>query len=76
VPEIGILASRDPVAIDQAAADLVNSAQGLEPSALKRNHESGKDKFRDIYPNVDWTIQLDYAAHMGLGTRLYELVTI
>ncbi len=76
VSDIGILASRDPVAIDQAAADLVNDAQGLEPSALKRNHARGKDKFRDIYPNVDWTIQLDYAAHMGLGTRQYELVKI
>jgi hypothetical protein len=76
VPDIGIIASRDPVAIDQAAADLVNAEQGIEGSALKTNHAKGKDKFRDIYPNVDWHTQLDYACSLGLGSREYELVRI
>jgi hypothetical protein len=76
VPDIGIIASRDPVAIDQAAADLVNAEQGIEGSALKTNHAKGKDKFRDIYPNVDWNTQLDYACSLGLGSREYELVKI
>ena len=76
VPDIGILASRDPVAVDQAAADLVNDEQGLENSALKKNHARGKDKFRDIYPNVDWELLLNYAVTLGLGRREYELVKI
>jgi hypothetical protein len=76
VPDIGILASCDPVAIDQAGADLVNAEQGIEGSALQTNQARGKDKFQDIYPNVDWNIQLDYACALGLGSREYELVKI
>ncbi len=76
VADIGIVASNDPVAIDQASADLVNQAQGLPNSALTTNLEPGKDKFRAIYPNVDWEIQLQYAEQIGLGTRDYELVKI
>ena len=76
VADIGIVASNDPVAIDQASADLVNQAQGRKDSALSENLEPGKDKFRDLYPNVDWEIQLDYAERLGLGTREYELIKI
>ncbi len=61
VPDLGVLASLDPVAIDQAAIDLVNQA-------------AGKDVFRELYPNVDWTVQLQYAAEIGLGSGKYELV--
>jgi len=75
VGDIGILASRDPVAIDQAAADLVNQSRGLPGSALKKR-SPGVDKFKDIYPQVDWPIQLDYAEQLGLGTRSYELVKV
>jgi hypothetical protein len=76
VPDIGIVASEDPVAIDQAAADLVNQAQGRTDSVLKSSISPGQDKFMDIYPNVDWRIQLDYAEKVGLGTRNYKLVAI
>ena len=76
VPDIGIAASRDPVALDRASADLVNAEQGIENSALKTSHARGADKFRDIYPQVDWEIQLAYAAKLGLGRREYELITI
>ena len=75
VGDIGILASRDPVAIDQAAADLVNQARGLMGSALKEMGP-GTDKFKDIYPQVDWPLQLEYAEQLRLGAREYELVKI
>ncbi|MFH1596367.1 MAG: DUF362 domain-containing protein [Pseudomonadota bacterium] len=75
VGDLGILASRDPVAIDQACADLVNKSRGLPGSALK-NKSAGTDKFKDIYPQVDWPIQLEYAAQLGLGAREYELVKV
>ncbi len=67
VPDIGILASDDPVAIDQACADLVNQTAG---------RIAGKDKFRSLYPNVDWNIQLNYAEQIGLGQRKYQLISI
>lgn len=76
VPDIGILASLDPVAVEQASVDLVNSEQGLVESALKSNHAKGEDKFRGLYPEVDWEIQLDYAQSLGLGTRSYELIMV
>jgi uncharacterized Fe-S center protein len=73
VRNIGIVASTDPVAIDQASVDLVNREPALPESCLTTNMEKGKDKFKGIYPNVDWTIQLDYAQSLGLGSRSYKL---
>jgi len=62
-PDVGILASADPVALDQACADLVIEA-------------AGKDPFRETHPSVDWTVQLSYAEEVGLGTRSYRLKTL
>jgi len=76
VNDIGILSSEDPVAIDQASADLVNREQGNRASKLTKHWDPGEDKFRALYPQVDWTIQLSYAEEIGLGTRNYELITI
>ncbi len=76
VNDIGMLASEDPVAIDQASVDLVNQEEGNRSSKLTKNWEAGRDKFRAIYPEVDWSIQLAYAEEIGLGTREYELIKI
>lgn len=76
VPDIGVLASDDPVAIDQASADLVNQQPGIATSALQSNHEPGGDKFRGVAPEVDWTLQLRYGEEIGLGTRSYKLVKL
>lgn len=76
VNDIGILASEDPVAIDQASVDLVNQQEGNRSSKLPKHWHSGGDKFRALYPQVDWTIQLAYAEEIGLGTRAYELIKI
>lgn len=73
VPNVGILASTDPVAIDQASADLVNGQEGYKDSALKYGHTRGGDKFRGVYPEIDWQVQLDTASSLGLGTRRYRL---
>ncbi|MGQ9689493.1 MAG: DUF362 domain-containing protein [Desulfobaccales bacterium] len=75
VGDIGILASTDPVAIDQACADLVNKAPGLPGSQLK-DLAPGADKFKDIYPQIDWPIQLEYAEKLGLGSREYVLTAV
>lgn len=75
VQDLGILASTDPVAIDQAAVDLVNQAQGNPHSILGERHDE-VDKFRVIHPHVDWSIQLAYGEKIGLGTRDYKLITL
>ena len=76
VRDIGIVASTDPVAIDQASADLVNAEEAFAGTCLKHNTQPGEDKFKGLYPDVDWEIQLDYAETIGLGTRKYELVKL
>ena len=74
VNDIGICASTDPVAIDQACADLVNGARGNEGSALQSGHEPGGDKFRGCWPEIPWEVQLEHGEKIGLGSRNYELV--
>ncbi|MEJ2201637.1 MAG: DUF362 domain-containing protein [Desulfuromonadaceae bacterium] len=76
VPDLGILASTDPVALDQACVDLVNQAQGLPDTALSSGHEPGGDKFRGVHPEIDWTITLAHAEKIGIGTRRYVLTRL
>ena len=59
--DVGIVAGTDPVALDQASYDLVNKAYG-------------KNFFKEIYHEIDSTIQLKYAQELGLGSREYTLV--
>lgn len=72
VGDIGVLASTDPVAIDQAAYDLVKAAAGL-PGSLGEGMKPGEDKFA-ILSGVDGAHAMEYAESMGLGRRTYELV--
>lgn len=76
VPDIGILASTDPVALDQACYDLVNAARGNQNSELKCNHEEGADKFKGVHAHSRGEIQLTYGESIGLGSTTYELVEI
>lgn len=76
VKDIGILASIDPVAIDAASCDLVNNEESIPGTAIKTPLKRGEDKWRAIYPSIDWNIQLDHAVKMGLGEREYTLVKI
>jgi len=76
VPDVGILASKDPVAIEQASLDLINGQPGLKGTALKNSFAVGEDKFKDLFPNVDTQLQIKYAEELGLGTREYDLIEI
>ena len=76
VGDIGIVASTDPLAIDQACVDLVNSQPYLESSLLNGIEQPCPDKIRAVYPQIDWQHQLDYASKLGLGSREYELITV
>ena len=76
VLDIGILVSTDPVALDQAFADMVNQAHGLPDTAMKTGHDPGCDKFRGVYPQIDWEVQLEHGEKVGLGQRAYELVRL
>ena len=72
VPNIGILASFDPVALDMACADLVNQAATIPGSVA--DVDGCDDVFTRIHPNTKWKVTIDHAVKMGMGTTEYELI--
>lgn len=76
VPDQGIFASTDPVALDQACLDAIQQAPGNRQTRLTNAFAAGDDKIRDIYPKVPYLCQLEHAEKIGIGSRAYELVPI
>jgi uncharacterized Fe-S center protein len=90
VPDIGIFASKDPVAIDKATADAIINSPGIRGSAAEEINamNPGDDKFLkladwqpfEIFKNEDqtreWRLQFEVAEKLGLGTQKYELIMI
>ncbi|HRU05276.1 MAG TPA: DUF362 domain-containing protein [Candidatus Brocadiia bacterium] len=75
IQDIGVLCSRDPVAIEQATFDLVRQGQGLASCDWGKGGP-GEDKFRALYPEHDSELTMRYAEEMGLGTRKYTLTEV
>lgn len=77
VPDIGMAASFDPVALDRACVDLVNKAPAIQGSLLgDKNYHEGDDKFTHIHPNTNWKRALEHGEAIGLGTQEYELIVV
>jgi uncharacterized Fe-S center protein len=82
VPDIGIFAGFDPVAVDKACIDAVNAAPSIGASIISERQETHKDgqghqdHFKDIHPGTDWQSQLAHAEKIGLGSVSYELITV
>ena len=88
VNDIGMFASFDPVAIDQACADAVMASEPLPnteltDSAAKMEHnhehlegEQAKDPFCITHPDTDWRVCIAHAEKIGLGTSKYELIEV
>ncbi len=90
IPDLGMAASTDPVALDQACVDLVNAAPTLRTENMLQDKENAahagcechhhheteheEDKFRILHPNTNWQAGLRYAEEIGIGTREYELI--
>lgn len=62
-PDVGIVASDDMVAVDQAAADLLNAGRKT-------------DLFKELQPETRYVRQLEYGEQLGLGSRKYELIEV
>lgn len=91
-PDLGMLASFDPVALDQACADLVMAAPRLDHGnavedalAGKAGHgreagvhvcDHGHDVFKLVHPDTDWPSGLAHGEKIGLGTRGYTLIKV
>ena len=63
--DIGILASTDPIAIDQACIDLVYNSK-----------DPGRDHFVERVERQNGIHTIEAAAELGFGTREYELINI
>lgn len=79
LPDVGIFASFDPVALDQACVDACLHATPMPNSQLSDNladphWHHHHDNFLDSNPNVRWKETLEHAEKIGLGTREYELI--
>jgi len=80
VPDLGMAASFDPVALDQACADLVMAAPALPGSQICSDHTHGdmhgEDKFKAAHPDTFWQAGLEHGEKIGLGNQTYELITV
>ena len=79
LPDIGMFASFDPVALDQACVDACNKETPIKGSLLdERMHEEHfhdhHDHFTNSTPESEWKSCLEHAQKIGLGNREYELI--
>ena len=78
VPNVGMFASFDPVALDMACVDAVNAQTPLRGSAADDEHAKAHvhDHFQRLHPDTNWRSCLEHGEKIGIGTREYELIKI
>ncbi|GMO48559.1 MAG: DUF362 domain-containing protein [Termitinemataceae bacterium] len=76
IPDIGMFASADPVALDQACFDAARAAPIINTSILSERKLQSGDHFIDLHPATDGKTQLSHAQKIKLGTTDYELTKI
>lgn len=78
VPNVGVFASFDPVALDMACVDAVNAQTPLRGSAADDAHAKAHvhDHFQRLHPDTNWRSCLEHGEKIGIGTREYELIKI
>ena len=76
IPDVGMFASFDPVALDLACADAVNAQVANPGSKLAAADRTGLDNLTAPFPHTSWRAQIEHAKKIGLGEDSYELVNI
>ena len=76
VPDVGIFASFDPVALDKACADAGNNSPALAGSLLDECEHCHGDHFADVSPSTNWRSCLEHAEKLGLGSMAYKLIKV
>lgn len=78
VPNVGMFASFDPVALDMSCVDAVNAQTPLRGSAADDAHAKAHvhDHFQRLHPDTNWRSCLEHGEKIGIGTREYELIKI
>lgn len=81
VPNVGMFASFDPVALDVACADAVNAQPVISNSKLGDCSEEERacqhhDHFHSIFPDTNWESAIEHGVEIGIGNKEYELITV
>ncbi len=76
IPDVGMFASFDPVALDHACTDACNTMPPYEDSLLAEHADEHEDHFTAIAPTTNWYSCLAHAEKIGVGSMDYELVTV
>ena len=76
VPDVGMFASFDPVALDLACADAVNAQTAMPGSKLAKADRPDLDNLTADFPHTSWRAQIQHAKKINLGEDTYELVNI
>jgi hypothetical protein len=81
LPNLGMFASFDPLALDQACVDACLAAQPLPNSQLsdrmaQPDFHDRHDHFENSTPDAEYKSCLEHAEKIGVGTRNYELITL
>lgn len=79
LPDVGMFASFDPVALDQACADMCNKMEAFKDSMLGEKCECGhehKDHFHTLHPDTKWEAGIEQGVKIGLGSDKYELIQV
>lgn len=82
VPDVGMFASFDPVALDIACADAVNAQPVIHGSVLdEHRHENAEeakhhDHFHMSHPETNWRSCIEHAKKIGIGNDEYELIKV
>ncbi len=76
IPDVGMFASFDPVALDHACTDACNTMPPYEDSLLGEHADECADHFKAIAPTTNWYSCLEHAEKIGVGSMAYELVTV
>ena len=81
LPDIGMFASFDPLALDWARVDACLAATPLPNSQLSDNMAAPDfvdhhDHFKNNNPSINWRSCLEHAEKIGIGSRNYELIKI
>ena len=81
LPDIGIFASFDPLALDQACVDACLKQDPMPNTQLteemaKEGFCDHHDHFDNANPNTEYKTCLAHGEKIGLGSRSYEIVTV
>lgn len=81
LPNLGMFASFDPLALDQACADACLAADPMPGSQLSDHladphFHDHHDHFKNSTPESEWKSCLEHAEKIGLGSRNYELIVM